>query len=289
MRVVVTGANGLIGRHFIEHCADEYDITALTRNEVVPAHSCENVVWVSTDYSQASLADIFSHADAILHLASIRPYVSSDCYLENIELDTHVFKAANEAGVSNVVCTSSCSVYGHAPTPWIETDERSPQTEYALSKAVSETSATYFNSKYDMKIKMLRLAQVLSHLEFEGGMLRTFFDHASQGKELKVTVCGLFREYIYVLDVVSALSSALQSRNINGIFNVGTGTKVSIDEIAESVATAFDRKQLVSIDENRKNIAIDSLMDSSKFYKQFSWKPEFSFQTAINDIVKKYY
>lgn len=112
MKLVITGANGLIGKRFLDAYADKYKILALTRSKSLPSDEPRKVVWQSTDYSVVSLVDIFSNADAVLHLASMRPYAKGDCYLDNVTLDRAIFKAAAEAQLKNITYLSSCSVYG---------------------------------------------------------------------------------------------------------------------------------------------------------------------------------
>lgn len=289
MRVVVTGANGLIGRHFIEHCAGDYEITALTRNKITPEQCSDKVTWVSTDYSYGSLMNICRGIDAILHLASVRPYSTGSCYLENTKLDYLVYKVAADLGIDNVTSISSRTVYGNMPIPWKESEEVAPLSDYSLSKVVSEINAKYFNEKFNMKIKVLRLAQVFSHDEFNGGLLNVFFNNAKNNKPLEVSVKGVSREYIYIKDVVSSLSSSIMDKENSGIFNLGTGEVNSIEGIAENICLVFGKPYLFSIKENRKIVVENSLMDSSNFYDTFDWKPGYSIKMAIEDIYVNFY
>lgn len=289
MKLVITGANGLIGKRFLEAYADKYEILALTRSKSLPSDESREVVWQSTDYSVVSLVDIFSNADAVLHLASMRPYVKGDCYLDNVTLDRAIFKAAAEAQLKNITYLSSCSVYGRMNAPWLESDEVIPDTEYALSKAASEMMAKFFNEKAGLKIKVIRLAQVFTHDEYEGGLLSTFFQNASLGYPLSVSVKGLSREYIYIKDVISALHQVVQSNKTSGVFNLGSGELASVRTIGEVIVNAFDNNELLQVDSNRRVINSLSLMSSEKFYREFNWSPTFSLQDAAHDIYTNFY
>lgn len=289
MRLVVTGASGLLGKHFIKHYSKEYQIIALTRNEASFDLLQRNVIWKSTDYSLSSLIKIFTDADAVLHLASIRPYASGDCYLDNILLDRVIFEAAEKVRLKNITYISSCSVYGGMNAPWSESDEVSPETNYALSKASSELAAKYFNVKYGLKIKVIRLAQVFTHDEYEGGLLSVFFNNASEGNSLSVSVKGLSREYIYIKDVVSALNQTIRSESAFGVFNLGSGELASVRTLGEIISSTFKKPELLVIDDNRRVVNILSLMSSKKFYCVFNWSPKFTLQSATQDIYLNFY
>ncbi|MBR9789392.1 MAG: NAD(P)-dependent oxidoreductase [Vibrionaceae bacterium] len=289
MKLVVTGANGLIGRRFLEAYSDKYKILALTRSESLLGNPPNKAIWRSTDYSVTSLVDIFSDADAVLHLASVRPYAKGDCYLGNITLDRAIFEAAAEVHLKNMTYLSSCSVYGSMNAPWLESDEVIPETEYALSKASSEMTAKFFNAKADLKIKVIRLAQVFTHDEYEGGLLNTFFQNASLGQPLSVSVKGLSREYIYIKDVVAALHQVVQNNKTSGVFNLGSGELASVRTIGEIIVNAFSNHELLKVDNNRKVIDSLSLMSSEKFYREFNWSPKFSLQDAAHDIYTNFY
>lgn len=289
MKLVVTGANGLIGRHFIKHYSDKYEIIGLSRHQNARFVSQSLISWRYTDYSLNSLEEIFSEVDAILHLASVRPNSKGDCLVDNLALDNTIFKAAQKSGVHNITYISSRSVYGDNPTPWSESDPLNLKTDYALSKHLSETVAKYYNDNSELKIKILRLAQVFSHDEYEGSLLNTLFSNAHKDKPLEISVNGIQRDYLYIKDVVSALSKAIENQSDFGIFNLGSGSLVSLEYIAESIANVFKKKYLLDIKENRKSLTEKSLMDSGKFYTHFQWFPEFDIHDAVQDIYIDFY
>ncbi|RUO62628.1 NAD-dependent epimerase/dehydratase family protein [Pseudidiomarina insulisalsae] len=289
MRIVITGANGLIGRSFIARFAGQHELVALSRSA---QSNFAPVGWHQFDDSPESLQAIFSGAEGILHLAATRPHairtaIQQSQVLKNEQLDEQVFAAAHRAGVKNVVYLSSRTVYGNAPTPWSEATQVAPKAAYAEQKLAAEALALKLNKSAAMRIKVIRLAQVLAAEEFEGGLIRTFFDNALTGRPLNVTVEGMQREYIYIEDVVSALMQALCSPQQHGIFNLGSASQVSILELAQWLAQAVQKPELVKLQQPLKRVDENSLMDSSKFYNTFNWHPRYTVQTAIEDAIAR--
>lgn len=114
MRIVVTGATGNVGTSVVAELArhDEVDlVVGLARRS--PRWQPSGVVWRPVDVRHDDLADVFTGADAVIHLAwafqpSHRPDVTWDV---NVHGTTRVLDAAARAGVSTVVVASSVGAY----------------------------------------------------------------------------------------------------------------------------------------------------------------------------------
>ena len=279
MKVAVTGATGLLGKAFIKKYAKELDIIAISRKPNTP-----NTVY--SDFSFESLTRIFTGADGLIHLAAQRLH-SSDSYISNYELDKTVFLSAKESKVKNVLFSSSRGVYGTTSSPWKETSQVAPNNLYALEKAQSELFASFLNMTCEMRIKCLRVAQVLSENEYKGSMIHTFIENAHRGIDNEVSVEGIFREYIYIEDLLDAFYIALQNKDLHGIYNVGTGNGISILDIAKCISKSFDKNSKVFQKKKLKKIVENSVMDISLFTNAFSWKPRYTFDTAMHEIANK--
>lgn len=285
MNLIITGATGFVAKYFIDRYHDEYNITVLTRDE---SFKDSRVNILVTDYSIDFLEKCFYNQDAILHLAARRPMnISNNELLENVKLDENIFSTANKLGIKNIVFTSSRSVYGKLKTPWKENSFLLPNNYYAIAKAQSEILANYYNNYKEMNIKVLRIAQVFGFGEYKESMISVFIDNLRNNKEIIVSVEGIKREYIYVKDLVSAFDKALKQFDTKGIFNLGINSQVTIKDIAEKLSKSFNKPELSVLSSELKYIYEDSLMDSLLFYKQFNWKPHYTFNDACDDIVKE--
>lgn len=276
MIIAITGATGLIGKAFIKKYEKKYKIVAISRRKDEPGY-------VYSDFSYASLNEIFRKVDSLIHLAGERLHKleSTD---EEADLDKKVLMAAKNAGLKNIVYASSRGVYGNSHSPWDESNKIAPNNLYALKKAQSELLCNYLNEQHDMKIKCLRIAQVLSENEYTGSMIRVFLDRASKSENLHVSATGIVREYIYLTDLIEGINKAISNSNKFGVFNLGSGRGVSILEIAETIAEVFNNGCEVIVDDELVELHENSLMKVDLFKTTFNWSPRFTFKSAIEDI-----
>ncbi len=282
MKLAVTGATGFIGHHFINNFSEKYEIVGLSRQ----TQNSDTVCMKKTDYSKESLTEILSDCSAILHLAAKRPYTDeSDDFSGNVKMDVNIFSTALDLGIENIVFCSSRSVYGNRRGPWSENQSLQPETLYALAKAQSELSAEYFNRK-GLCIKSLRIAQVFGIGEYENSAISTFIRNCDNNQPIMITVKGIYREYIYIRDLTNAFDAALSKPSAKGVFNVGSGEILSLEQIAGTIAHAFGRRSLVQTADKPKQMNEYSIMDSSLFYETFNWSPEYTFKKAANEVVK---
>lgn len=278
MRVVVTGASGLIGSSLMSQLEDKADVIGLTRND-------DTNLLVKTDYSVESLLPLLENADIVVHLAAIRG--RGDDYQHftgNAILTENILKAAVGAGVKRIIYMSSIAVYSdESKTPWTEDQVLQPQTFYGLSKITGE-HLCFLYSRKGIEYTILRCGIVLG-ITNNNRMTDLFIRNAAN--KLPITVKGKSiarRDFIYLKDVVNALCwSIFEDRQVNQIYNLGSGCSYTNLQIAEETNRAFGNEgNLVYLSEFSEGIK-DSRMDSSKLKAAgFNW--EYNLRTALNDI-----
>ena len=170
-RVVVTGANGLIGRMVLDawRQSGQYDAVGLARSEGPYTD-------ILTDTSDLdALVAAFGGANTVVHLAGSSAVSSSweDVLESNIIGLRNVFEAARIAGVPRVVFSSSNHAVGtfetaNSPQIWEiddprqidETSEIMPDSLYGVSKAYGEALARYYVDHHGMEAVCLRIGGV---------------------------------------------------------------------------------------------------------------------------------
>lgn len=287
MKVAITGGLGHIGKELLEVMPEDVEAIVISRTvrdqelrvgaRMYPVRG--------TDYSPVSLRRILRDCDAVVHLAAQRLKRGNDVEcLVNALRDYDVFRACEEQGIRNVVFASSRGVYGKGPAPWLEISPLEPDNPYALAKVQSEQSAAYFNRR-GMRIKSLRIAQVLGPGEREDSMIMTFLRKARAGEPLEITVTGdIAREYIYTRDLAQAIWKAVASPDISGFFNVGSGETCSVEDMARWMNEAFENEGNMKMAPYPIVLNENSLMDSTLFRTTYDWKPEWSLREAVQDI-----
>jgi NAD+ dependent glucose-6-phosphate dehydrogenase len=171
LRVLVTGAEGLIGGIVRARLADRYDLVSLTREAASFASHSADIA------DLAAIQPAFDGVDAVVHLAgdaSVEAPWESVLH-SNIVGTYNVFEAARRAGVRRVVFASSNHVIGMdevdgAPAIYELDDPRSygiadpirPDSLYGVSKAFGEILGRLFADRFGMEVVCLRLGWVLA-------------------------------------------------------------------------------------------------------------------------------
>ena len=172
MKVVVTGAAGVIGRAVMEHLGDRYELVPITRS---PAPFPSQIADVS---NLDALVPLFEGADAIVHLAA-SPSVQTpwDSILNNNLVGTYnVFEAARIAGVPAVIFASSNHTIGgyeldglpeiyslDDPRVYDESAPLRPDSLYGVSKVFGEALGRHYHEAFGLRVYNLRIGSVLDH------------------------------------------------------------------------------------------------------------------------------
>jgi NAD+ dependent glucose-6-phosphate dehydrogenase len=167
--VLITGANGRIGRALMRLLSDRYELRALTREPAVfPSHVAD-----ITDLE--AIQPAFEGVRSVVHLAGSANLQSSwDQVLTNNLIGTYnVFDAARRSGVERVIFASSNHVIGmyeiegapeiyelDDPRVYDHTVELRPDSLYGVSKIYGEALGRYYHDMFGMKVYCLRIGSV---------------------------------------------------------------------------------------------------------------------------------
>ena len=283
MRVVVTGATGLIGSALVKAISDAAEVIGLTRGV-----STDRLI--HTDYSIESLTDIFEQADIVVHLAAVRGKGNDYMhFMDNAVLTENILKAIVQAKVGRIIYMSSIAVYSDVNrVPWTEDQPVQPQTFYGLSKITGEHLCELYAGK-GLNYTIFRCGIVFG-ITNNNRMTDIFIQNAAMRKP--ITVRGKSqarRDFIYLKDVVGALRwSIFEERSINQIYNLGGGNAYTNIQVAEEINHAFENDgNLIYLEDCPEGVE-DSRMDSSKLRTAgFQWK--YNLTSALTDIRKEWH
>ncbi|MEA2358148.1 MAG: UDP-glucose 4-epimerase [Solirubrobacteraceae bacterium] len=252
-KVVVVGGAGLIGSHVVERLLDEpvaeivvYDNFTRGRmenlelalpDERVRLHQAGGEL-LHTDV----LADAFGGANTVFHLAALwllhcHEYPRS-AFEVNVRGTFNVMEACVAADVERLVSSSSASVYGNAmETPMTEAHPFNNRTFYGATKIAGEAMLEAFHHRYGLSYASLRYMNVYgARQDYRGtyiAVIMKMLDRLDEGLPPIIEGTGdQSFDFIYVSDVAEANLCAAKS-SASGPYNVGTGVKTSIRELAE--------------------------------------------------------
>lgn len=249
---VVTGGAGFIGSHLVDALVEAgrtvtvVDNLSVGRLSNLERHKgAANVRFVQGDVAdRALMREVLAGADRVFHLAALADIVPSvqepERYFDaNVNGCYAVAEAARHNGVRRVLYAASSSCYGIPPVyPTPETAPIDPRYPYALTKNLGEQILMHWAQLYDLPVVALRLFNVYGPRARTSGtygaVFGVFLAQMLAGKPLTVVGDGTqTRDFTFVADVVSAFVTAASSERKGEIYNVGTGTPVSVNRLVE--------------------------------------------------------
>ena len=329
-KILLTGGAGYIGSHIavalVEAGFEPIIVDNFSNSDRSVIHAIESIVSKKITFHEADCCNFDSILKIIekektivgtIHLAAYKAVGESveqplKYYENNIGAMTSVLRACSEAGLSNFVFSSSCTVYG--------TPEEQPVTEespwqvafspYGYTKQVCEHIMSDFqNSKPNIKQVSLRYFNPIgAHPSGKIGELPIgkpnnlvpYLTQVAAGIREKLTVFGndyntpdgtCVRDYIHVVDLAAAHVSALRFMMENNtpklsVFNIGTGYGVSVKEIIELFQEVNDMKVNVEYGPRRLGDVEAIYANSEKANRELGWKAVYSTKDALKHAWK---
>ena len=298
MKFVVTGGAGFVGSNIVKLLINEGHSVIVIDNLVKGKKKNLETVLAKIEFHEIdirdyeSLKDILINIDGVFHQAALTVVQDSfekpDEYHEvNVIGTENIFKLAN-LNDFKVVYASSSSVYGHKKTmPITEDSMREPINPYGKTKLQDEYLFDKY-SKKGTKIIGLRYFNIFGEgqtLEY-AGVITKFLDRIKQKESPIIYGDGLqIRDFIFVEDVAMANLLAMTSEISNLLVNIGTGTAITIVELANIMLdiSKIDAKPIFAdpLDGDIK----ESQANNTLAIKSFNWKPKKDLREWLTEIL----
>lgn len=315
--VIVIGASSFIGVYTVDALLEAgYDVLTTGRNPKFKEYfNKKGVQYLHLDILNKEDIKMLPKSDieACILFAGLLP-ANDDADLSNTDhakdyINVNVLGTINVleyCRVNNISRVISTTSYADVYNYWdkkIEFTEETPRDfnmsgdhcGYIISKNAATDFLIYYNNQYKMKNIVFRLPPVYGvgpHGKLkENGVIRTsgiqtFIDNAKKG--MPIYVYGdkeASRDIVYVKDVASAVVKAIKSNNAEGVFNIGSGNPVTLEEQAKVIADVFSKKKINIINCIEKDNHIKSYcMSIQKARDVFGYIPQYdSFILIMKD------
>jgi len=299
-KVIVTGGAGFIGSHLAEELVRRgYQVTILDdlstgkMGNIKKLLSKDNVQFIQGSVTNSSLLkELFHGAIYVFHQAAIPsvprsvkdPLATNEV---NITGTLNVLLAARVSKVRKIIYASSSSVYGDTPTlPKREDMVPSPQSPYAASKLAGEYYCRVFQEVYGLVTVCLRYFNVYGPKQNPdsqyAAVIPRFLRWASEGSPLIIYGDGeQTRDFTFIADAVAANILAAES-NASGVFNIGRGKSITINELARLVIKLTGNNVESVHQEPREGDIRHSLADISKA-GTFGYEPRYNLEEGLEE------
>lgn len=266
-RLVVIGGSGLIGSHTVDALLRE-DVGQVvifdnfvrgTRKNLENALRDPRVTIfeaggdiTQTDILQAALKG----ADGVFHFAALWLLQCHDfpraAFDVNIKGTFNVLEACVQQGVKRLVYSSSASVYGDAvQEPMTEDHPFNNKNFYGATKIAGEAMARAFHHRYGLDYVGLRYMNVYGpRQDYRGAyiaVIMKMLDAIDRGEGPTILGDGSEAfDFVAVEDCARANLCAMRATAADRFYNVGTGTRTSLKELAERICHLTGCNQPIS-------------------------------------------
>ena len=304
MKVVITGGCGFIGSNLAHELVDENEVVVIddlstgrleNNGDLLDNENYRFVKGSITDLDL--LKQIFDGARYVFHQAAIPSVPRSikdpaKTNEVNISGTLNVLIAAADNNVTKVVYASSSSVYGDTPVlPKEESMVPNPLSPYAVSKLTGEYYCKVVTEIYGLKTTSLRYFNVYGPRQDPSSeyaaVIPKFITKALDRESPIIYGDGeQTRDFTFVKDVVSANILAAKSSE-TGIFNIGGGKRVSINELAETIikASGTGTDPGLTHVEPRDGDVKHSLADISRAESIIGYKPSYTLDDGLKETI----
>ncbi len=253
MRVLLTGAGGLIGRYCAKVLATAgHEVIAIVRNSPVDKfwdYSSVSETWVvdlASENSVEQLCDLNSGLtfDSCVHCAADMSAITSG------DQDQHVLYRNNIDSLWNIlsfrqICSAPTFLY--FSTFFVSYLEQSQQMQsvmspYTLSKMHGESLCRMFVENDDFRLMVVRPSFVYGFVPQQDDLISKWLQFALVDDELHIAGDGeTIRNYVYVEDVASAVLKMLETRAIGTKLMINP-EDISLNYVIEAIADVMSPK-----------------------------------------------
>lgn len=251
-RILITGGAGFIGSHLATrlvrngfHVTVVDNLSTGSKNNI-PSGSEFQFLDIATEGWTEKIDGRF---DIVFHLAAQSSgEISFEDPTHDAKTNVHgtlsLLQWCKATGVKNFVFASSMNIYGDVPDTTVDENTPSqPKSYYGVAKMAAENYVRLFNSN-DLRTVSLRLFNVygprqnLSNLK--QGMLSIYCSYLLEKKPIIVKgSLDRFRDFIFIEDVVDLLELTVYRDLNRPVYNVCTGTKITVKQAVNTIIKAF--------------------------------------------------
>ena len=301
MRALVTGVAGFIGSTLAGRlladgaevvgidCFTDYYPRPIKERNLSHLTGCERFRFVESRIQDADLGGLLSDRTHVFHLAAqagVRKSWGRDFSIytvNNIEATQMLLEVCATLALERVVYASSSSVYGdHVPMPMREDALPQPVSPYGVSKLAAEQLCYLYFANYGVPTVSLRYFTVYGPRQRPDMGFHKFLRATIRGEPITLYGDGeQTRDFTFVADAVSATVAAA-TRGIPGrVYNIGGGSRVSINDVLELVGRVAGRRPLITVDPAQKGDMRHTYADTSLARAELGFLPAVGLEEGL--------
>ena len=301
MKSLVTGAAGFIGSHLCEYLTEkevevvgidsfmDYYPRSIKEASIANLRKHQNYEFIEASLLQVDLTKLLDGVDVIFHQAAQAGVRASwgqsfKIYSDNNILATQMLlEACRESAVNKFIYASSSSLYGDTQDlPMRETSLPRPVSPYGVSKLAAEHLCWLYFKNFGIPTVSLRYFTVYGARQRPDMAFHRFFRWALEDQALKVYGDGeQSRDFTHVSDIVEANWLALERALPGEVFNIGGGSRITLNGVIEIIGEITGRELEVDYEAKQKGDVRHTKADMTKAKEKLGYKPKMSIQEGL--------
>ena len=310
MKIAITGGAGFIGSNLAKYFMDKHEVLVVDSFRSNKTFSNGNLrsfghfknllgfngeIYCGDICKDSTMQKIRSFKpDVIFHEAAISDTtVSEQDELLEVNLNSFydLLEISRDTG-AKLIYASSAATYGNANAPQKVWECENPNNVYGFSKLMMDKMALKFDKEFGTKTIGLRYFNVYGKGEFfknkTASMVLGFGLQILKGNAPKLFVGSdkIFRDFIYVKDIINANELAMNS-DAKGVFNVGTGIARSFQDIADilqkELGTSYGNEYIPNPFSSQYQFFTQADIEPTK--TALGYEPKWSLEDGIKDYL----
>jgi nucleoside-diphosphate-sugar epimerase/glycosyltransferase involved in cell wall biosynthesis len=299
--MLVLGASGFIGANLLRTLSRYRDDVYGTASRL-PAWRLEDL-----RSENIIVTDLLVDSNLDAMLDNVKPRTVFDCvgyggysfetdagliYETNFNLISRLLGRLERRTIACYVHAGSSSEYGDNASRPREDSPTFPNSHYAVSKAATANLIHFFGKKRKLPCVNLRLYSVYGPLEDSSRLIPNLIRSGLAGEYPELVDPRVSRDFVYVDDVTDAfvtIAGDVDDRNFGESFNIGTGAKTTIGDLAVIARDLFGLEQEPRYTmPNREWDLSDWYSDPSKVSERFGWQARTQVREGLSLTIEWY-
>jgi UDP-glucose 4-epimerase len=301
MRALITGVAGFIGSTLAERllredadvvgidCFTDYYPRAAKERNLSGFVNHERFRLVESRIQEADLGALLADRTHVFHLAAqagVRKSWGRDFSIytvNNIEATQVLLEACRQLTLERVVYASSSSVYGdNVAIPMREDALPQPVSPYGVTKLAAEQLCYLYHVNYGLPTVSLRYFTVYGPRQRPDMGFHRFLSSAILRQPITVYGDGeQTRDFTFVSDAVAATHAA-GIRGVQGrVYNVGGGSRVSINKVLEMIGRITGRPPVLTVESVQKGDMRHTFAETSLARTDLGFAPKVTLQEGL--------
>jgi nucleoside-diphosphate-sugar epimerase len=301
MKALVTGVAGFIGSHLAGalldrgahvtgvDCFTDYYARSIKEANLAHHRGREGFRFVEARIQDADLTGLLDGVTHVFHLAAqagVRKSWGRDfrTYTENnIEASQLLLEACVGVPLQRFVYASSSSIYGdNAAIPMREDAVPQPVSPYGVTKLAAEQLCYLYHANHGVPATSLRYFTVYGPRQRPDMGFHRFIRAAIKGEPITLYGDGeQTRDFTFVKDAVAATAAAGTQGVPGRAYNIGGGSRVSINQVLEMIGRISGRPLDVRREPAQKGDMRDTFADTTLAKADLGFAPTVSLEEGI--------